>query len=120
MTIKITGRNAELFQENLTAVLNIACVVAGHGNIPTEQDIQDPGRSGRYWYRETDHGANRFQLYPTSNDWWANIRGEGENFIVLEFQYRYDRHGVAEALTNLLLIRFANSDFVSLASFETA
>ena len=107
MPIKITGRNKELFDKNLAAVLNVACVVAMSGSIPNKREIEEPERWGKYWIREKD-GTNRFQLYPASNDYWANIKDEGENFIVIEFSYRYDRNGNAfsDALTQLIAVRF--------------
>lgn len=107
MKIKITGRNAELFNHNLTAVLNIACVVAGRGAIPTDYDRENQN-GGRYWLREKE--PNRFQLLPLGNDFWANIRDEGENFIVLEFSYRYDRTQWFSELFPLLLLSMFNDD----------
>jgi len=102
MKLKITGRSPEIFNETLIGVLNIACVVAGWGRIPTDHDIETA--SGRYWQRETDNA--RFQLLPIGNDYWANIREEGESYIVIEFSYRYDRTGICVALSNLILLRF--------------
>jgi hypothetical protein len=103
MKIKITGKNKELFDHYLKSVLNIACIAAMGGNLPTNLEIESPMGRGRYWFRE----ENRFHLYPMSNDYWANIRQEGENFIVLEFSYRYDKdNAFSDALCNLLAARF--------------
>ena len=38
MPLKVTGRNKELFDKNLAAVLNVACVVAMSGSIPNRYD----------------------------------------------------------------------------------
>ena len=102
MKIKITGKNPERFNENLTAVLNIACVVAGRGELPAPNDIETG--SGRYWMRE----EKRFQLLPINNDYWAHIRGEGENFIIIEFLSRNDYAGISNALSGLILSRFTD------------
>ena len=101
MKIKITGRNEELFKAQLKDILNVATVVAGTGTIPDEYDIDEAERLGRYWVRE----ENRFNILGSSNNNWANIREEGENYIVIEFSTRYDRMGLpkAKALSNLIL-----------------
>lgn len=111
MLIKITGQTPELFNENLTAVLNIASVIAMRGYIPSETDQANPQGAGRYWYREA--GAPRYQLFPSSNDYWANVRHEGENYIVLEFSYRYDRRRLCDVLAALILVRFPDVEDVT-------
>ncbi len=103
MQIKITGRTPELFRQFLESVLNIATVVAQYGYLPTRDDIQDPERTGRYWFRENDS----FKIASISNNMFCLIREEGELYMVLEFSYRYDKDGIfANALTNLLAARF--------------
>jgi len=116
MQIKIKGKNAELLQENLTAVLNIATVVAQRGHIPTPVEIATPEQRGRYWYLN----GRTFHLAGIANDFLANIREEGSfdytgldnnsasvQYIVLEFSYRYDRgYAFFDALTNLIAARF--------------
>jgi hypothetical protein len=110
MKIKITGKSQELFEHYLAAVLNLAAVAAMGGYIPDKREINEPSRTGRYWYRDNDGvGIGRFNLFPMSNDYYANIREEGENYIVLDFWYRHDRAGGASfvaALCNLLENRF--------------
>ena len=108
MQIKITGKNKELFESTLTSVLNISAVVAMGGYIPEDHDIENAQQSGRYWARETEGGVNRFNLYPRSNSYFANIRDKGDNYIVLEFSYRYDRAagGLTDALQHLIVARF--------------
>ncbi len=109
MKIKITGKSKDLFDHYLKSVLNIAAVAAMGGHIPDQREIEYPRARGRYWYRDSEGMTNRFNLYPMSNDYYANVREEGENFIILEFWYRYDRAGVnsfVAALCNLLSIRF--------------
>lgn len=103
MLLKITGRNPERFQENLTAILNIATVLCQRGHIPTDIEQSDPPKHGRYWWRE---GQDRFHLYSMSNDYWAHIEDEGETLITLSFRYRYDRNGLMDALINLIHLRF--------------
>lgn len=104
MTITITHKNPEVFNEYLTSVLNIACVVAGHGNIPTDIEQTIP-QHGRYWWR--DH--NRFHLYSTANDWWANVRAESESSITLQFSKRHDNNGVSDALATLIALRMPDA-----------
>lgn len=110
MKLKVTGKNRGHFAHTLTAVLNAASVMAMGGYIPDQLEMETPEQRGRYWFRDID--GKRYHLFPSSNDYWANIRDEGENenecFIVLEFNYRYDRAGNAfsDALTQLLAIRF--------------
>lgn len=111
MKIKITGKSKELFDHYLTAVLNLAAVAAMGGHIPTQREIEMPDELlQRYWVRERDGATlDRFNLYPMSNDYYANIREKGENYIVLDFWYRHDRAGggsFVAALCNLLQIRF--------------
>jgi hypothetical protein len=107
MQVKITGKTPQLFNHYLAAVLNTACVVVMGGHIPSQREIDEPEIFKRYWFRDKD-GANRFNLYPLSNDYYANVRDEGENFIVLQFSYRHDTEGDAlcNALANLLAARF--------------
>ncbi len=86
--IKIKGQNQERFQETLISVMNLACVCFRRGNIPTERDMQEPERTGLYWYENTKE--EKFELLPTANNHKAFIRNRGENFIVIEFYSRYD------------------------------
>lgn len=111
MLLKISGKNQELFDHFLTSIMNLACVAAMGGNIPNKDEIQTPRERGRYWFHEKENGSNRFHLYPMSNDYWANVKEEGENFMVVEFRYRYDREGsaFADALTQLLAVRFRDN-----------
>jgi|688.fasta_scaffold772913_1 hypothetical protein len=110
MKIKITGKSQELFEHYLTAVLNFAAVAAMGGHIPTQRDIEKPDIFGRYWYREKEGATlDRFNIYPLSNDYFANVTEQGENYIVLDFWYRHDRSSggsFVAALCNLLVIRF--------------
>lgn len=112
MKIKITGKGKELFEHYLTAVLNLAAVAAMGGHIPDKREIEEPQRFGRYWYREKDNALDRFKLYPMSNDYFANVYEEGENYIVLHFHCRKDiaaGGSFVAALCNLLEIRFYNN-----------
>lgn len=106
--IKIQHKNPEVFQGYLICVLNVACVVAGHGHIPTEREQANPDQYGRYWWRED----KRYHLCSTNNDWWANIQHESENSMTLSFSCRYGRIGLADALCTLLELRFP--DFVTI------
>jgi hypothetical protein len=113
MKIKITGKSQELFEHYLAAVLNLAAVAAMGGYIPTQNDIERPDIFGRYWYREKEGATlDRFNLYPMSNDYFANVRDEGVNYIIIDFWYRHDRAGggsFVAALCNLLEISFYNN-----------
>lgn len=91
MKLKITGKNADLLQEFFTSVINIACAIAWRGE----------DRS--YWSFEAD----KYDLCPPTNNYWAFIVERGENFIVLEFRYRYDKGAaLADAMCVLMKERF--------------
>ena len=107
-TITITGLSLEMLQENISCVMNIATVVAGNGNIPDQWDIAAPENSGKYWYRE----ENTFVIYGSANNWFAYVRNETDLSITVECSYRYDRRGVAAALSQLIALRI--HDFVKL------
>ena len=105
MLIKIKGRNQESFQITVKSVMNLACVAFRKGSIPTERDMQEPERTGLYWYENTKE--EKFELLPTANNHKAFIRSRGENFIVIEFHSRYDRNNKqVNSLSNLVLSFF--------------
>lgn len=109
---KVKGRNKELYDRTLKNVLDVAFSICSQGYIPTEWDIEKPERSGMYWYLEEDN--NRYNIVPSNNNYWLNIRDKGENFIVLEFNCRYDKENKKKiALTNVL-IAFFDDDLVAL------
>ena len=117
MLIKIKGRNERRFKETLESIMNIACVVSSCGSIPNSWDMKNPESSGRYWYEDVKE--NKFELLPTANNNKAFVRERGENFIIIEFYFRYDG-GIhvqgfpkATALSNLILAIF-NEDEVEL------
>lgn len=91
MKLRIFGRKDILFKDALERVMNLACVAAMYGYIPTELEIESPQQRGRYWYRSNEGGNDRFNLFPAANDRWANVKEEGENSITVQFNYRYDR-----------------------------
>ena len=90
---------------NVPNVLNIACVFASFGNLPEQNDIENPKQYGRYWWRED----NKIHLYSIANDWWAWIIGETDEFMIIQITYRYDRTGVADALMRAIALRFQNN-----------
>ena len=49
------------------------------GYIPTQYDIDNADRLGRWWYREDMGGSDRFQLLGMANNDWLNVKDEGEN-----------------------------------------
>jgi hypothetical protein len=104
MNIKITGRNKELFQENLKNILNVATVVAGTGTIPDEYDIENAETRGRYFVRE----KKKFTILGSSNNNWAHILEEGENYIIIDFLTRYEKPNCEKvnSLSNLILTWF--------------
>jgi hypothetical protein len=109
MLIKIKGRNNEKLTENISRVMNIACVVARRGTIPTQYDIETPERRGLYWY--INESGDTFELLPTKNDDKAFVRDKGDNFIVVEFFSRYDKEGKKfESLSKLILAFFSQDD----------
>jgi hypothetical protein len=117
MLIKIKGRNERQFNETVESVMNIACVVAGKGSIPSEYDIKNAVNLGKYWYENVKE--DMFDILGITNDHKAFVRERGVNFIVIEFSFRYDaRYGVQgfpkkTALSNLILAIF-NDDEVEL------
>lgn len=101
--IRVEAKDTEMLKEYLYSILNIAIVISLGGRIPDERDIANAKGSGFFWFRDGD----RYCLAPHSNNYWAFVREEGENFIVLEFAYRYDKNNeFADTLTKLLAIRF--------------
>jgi len=99
MTIKISGRNEELFEANLKTALNIGQVASQRGYIPDEH-YSNPNY-GRVWIED----PNGYDLAPISNDYKAFVRNRGENFIELEFSYRYD--GADRPFANALTVLVA-------------
>jgi hypothetical protein len=87
--IKIKGRNKELYERTLKNVLDVTFVICSKGYFPTEWDIEKPERSGKYWLLEEEN--NRYNIVPTNNNYWLNIKNKGENFVVLDFNCRYDK-----------------------------
>jgi len=110
MLIKIKGLNQRRFDENVTRIMNLACVAFRRGNIPTELDMQEPERTGQYWYENTKD--NNFDLLPTTNNHKAFIRERGENFVIVEFYSRYDREGKQVNALCHLILSFFNEDEV--------
>ncbi len=104
MELKIFGRNEKRFEENLKDVLSVATLVCSRGYVPTKLDIEQAEQYGR-WY--TLDLPDRYNLLPMSNDYWGNIRGRGENYIIIEFNVRYDGDNAKKlSLSNLLLAWF--------------
>lgn len=108
LEMRITGTNKQRFQENLEAFVNLACLISLKGTIPTPEDIRDANRMGRWWYRDSD----RFQLLGIANNDWLNIRDEGETYMDVEFNYRYDIQSARKKTITALMI--AIFDFVSI------
>lgn len=107
MLLKISAKTPEMFSDYLENIMNAACVICMGGYIPNEAERSAPQRRGRFWFRVKVPGSNCFHLYPVSNDYWANVQEEGEDFIVLRFRYRYDKgEAFANALTHLIAERF--------------
>jgi hypothetical protein len=89
--VKIKGDTPEHLNAMITAVMNMACVIFGRGQIPTTRDIAEPEKGGQYWYKNTEE--NKFELLPMLNNHKAFIRDEGELYMTVEFHSRYDRDG---------------------------
>lgn len=104
LEMRISGKNAYQFQQNLQNFVNLACLISLKGTIPTQKDIEDAPTMGRWWYRDGD----KYQLPGI----WLNIRAEGETYMDVEFNYRYDIQSVRKkAITALMLATF---DFVTI------
>lgn len=87
MKLKITGNTPERFESNLKRFLNLSTLVCLKGYVPSQNEIEKP-ELGRWWILEEEN--KRYQLLPSANDYWLNIREKGTNYIILDFSYRYD------------------------------
>ena len=96
--LKITASNyqsngKEKFDYLIERIMNLACVVAAKGTLPTDKEREQPKIRGRYWFRDKDHingSIDRFCVLPVSNDYFAQVVSETETEIVLIFTCRYD------------------------------
>ena len=75
----------EHLQYHIEQVMNLACVVAGKGRLPSDYDRKNPQQTGCYWYRD----GKKFHILPVSNDHFAKVVSETETEIVLKFSHRY-------------------------------
>lgn len=107
MKLKITGRNKDNFDKNLTDFLNVATMICLQGTIPTEYYIKEAKNLGYWWFREND---SRFELLKAINNHKLIIRNEGENFIIVEFNIRYDYDGKKKTTISELMLAWF--DFV--------
>lgn len=110
MILKITGQDKERLDQNLNSFLNLSTMICLKGYIPSPEEMSSPQELGKWWIRET----NRFILLPISNDYWLNIREEGENYILVEFRFRYDNDNKKKDSISLVLLAFF--DFVENAN----
>jgi hypothetical protein len=110
MEIKITGRSQKVFENNLTHFLNLSTMIIRRGEIPTKSDIDNAEQYGMWWYKDLH---DRYQLLPVTNDYWLNVIGQGDNYIIVEYNFRYDRGLKKETITNLMGAWF---DFVEILS----
>jgi hypothetical protein len=85
--VKIKGRNKKLFDNNLECAINLAAVYARHGVVPKDYDIER--RENGHWWNLNEN-EDKYDLNPSANDYKAFVRDKGENWILLEFYYRYD------------------------------
>lgn len=112
MQIKVSGHSEQSFNRNLDNVLRMATLACLKAYIPEKYDMEAPEQSGNWFYKVDE------KSYQLCLDHKAFIRGEGENFIILEFYCRYDfpfeqpNLSKSKALSNLLLAFF--TDFVEL------
>ncbi|MEK6829077.1 MAG: hypothetical protein AABY15_03040 [Nanoarchaeota archaeon] len=108
MELKITGNTEERFNNNLKSFLNVATMICLKGNVPTQKDIDQAEALGRWWTLEEKN--KRYQILGSVNDNWLNIRESGVNYIIVEFNFRYDIDSQKKkAISNLMLAFF---DFV--------
>jgi len=81
--IKITHQDPQPILRN---ILNLACVAAMNGYLPSAADISEAEHTGLYWYRQ----GKVVHLFGRTNNHWAYIT-EAEGVIEVEFDYRYGR-----------------------------
>lgn len=111
MEIKIKGRTPEQLQRNIDRIITMASVICQGGYLPTEEE-QTEVNLGRKPYLDEDN--SRYHLFPMANNDWANIRKRGEDFVVLEFNHRYDKgYKKKEALTNLIIAWFEEAELMT-------
>jgi len=103
MKIKIVGKTEEDLKSLIERIMNLAHVAVNAGRIPDKADMEHPEQSGMYWYEEN----RRYHLLPIGNNHWANVRERGDSFIVVEFNYRYDKNReLMNTLSRLILCIF--------------
>jgi len=110
VTIKVFAKTHEIKTQILESVLNVACVAAMRGYIPTNLDKNEPQITGRYWWREGD----KFHLYGMGNNHWAFVRDEDETHTIIEFMYRYEgsTNRFCGPLAELLIALFPDNTII--------
>ena len=106
MYLKIKGNSNKLFQENVKRVMNLFTVVAGRGTLPSQYDIDNAERLGRYWYEFVED--DKFEILGVTNDNKAFVKKRGENYIVVDFHCRYNNKQKVEVLYSLIQVFFAD------------
>ena len=104
--LKVTARNNELLESTIQSIMNCASVLCMSGRMPSDKEIAEPNRLGRWWYIEPDNSNYRVHLFPLTNDYWAHIRNKTDVSCEIDFNIRYDNEMVKE-----------NALYVAIAAF---
>lgn len=111
--LKLTSNNNSDLMETFQRILVMASVIVQQGYLPTEEEINEPERYGRYPYKDKNKN-NSYQLFGSVNNDWVNVREESENFIIFEFSFRYDSKNIKKnTMNNVILTWFNNVEFLN-------
>lgn len=83
--IKIKGLDAEDLEKKIEDAMNLVALFVRGGRLPQGDDTTNPQR-GMWWQYNIEE--SKYEFFHT-NDYKAFVREKEENFIVLEFHYRY-------------------------------
>lgn len=112
MELRITGRTAEQLKENFIQFMNLATMICLKGHVPTPHEIANAENQGMWWCDKNSDGKS-FSIIGTANNIWLNVRDKDEDFIDVEFTFRYDGQRVKEKAICNCIVAFL--DFVDAA-----
>lgn len=111
MKLKLTTQTNEGLKQIFQRILVTASIIVQRGNLPTNEEINEPDRFGRYPYKD-EHKDNTYQLCGSNSD-WLNVREETDNYIIFEFNFRYDgKNNKKNTMSNVILTWFENVEIL--------
>ncbi len=106
MKLKLFNKNNEDLKDTFQRILITSSIIVQHGHLPTNEEINEPERFGRFPYKDVNKD-NSYQLCGLVNNDWVNILEESENYIIFEFRFRYDEEKKKKnAISNVILTWF--------------